>query len=242
LTLQKSVDGGATFDYAITGISGDSGFAFIAPHQMNSGNRQVVYTGGWYIWRSTNQAGTWARASALTAGDGSVSSVSSSPADANRALVGMSDGYIHYNATALSATAATAWPQTRPRAEYVSAIAHHPTDRLIAYATYSSFTGVSVYKTVDGGASWTAMPGTGANVLPKVPATAVVVDPSDGQRVYVGTDIGVYTSIDGGANWYREVTNFGHISVEALAINTTGPKYLYAFTHGRGAWRVPLNP
>jgi hypothetical protein len=242
LSLHKSVNGGANFSYAITGISGDSGFAFIAPHHMNSGDRQAMYTGGWYIWRTTNQAGNWVRASTLTAGGGSVSAVSSSPVDANRVLVGMSDGYIHATGTGLSNTTTTNWPFTRPRTDFVSAIAHHPTNPLVAYATFSAFSGVSVYMTTDGGTSWTAMPGTGANVLPKVPATAVVVDPSDGQRVYVGTDIGVYTTVDGGANWYREVTNFGHVSVEALAINSTGPKYLYAFTHGRGAWRVLINP
>ena len=87
-----------------------------------------------------------------------------------------------------------------------------------------------------------AIPGTGVNVLPQVPATAVVVDPTDGNRVYVGTDIGVYTTIDGGANWYRENTGFGNVSVESLTINGTGTRYLFAFTHGRGAWRVPLNP
>lgn len=57
---------------------------------------------------------------------------------------------------------------------------------------------------------------TGVNVLPAVPATAVAVDPSDPNRVYVGTDIGVYTSLDGGANWYKEVTGFGNVSVESL--------------------------
>ena len=242
LSLQKSVNGGTTFADAFSGIN-DNGFAFIAPHQMNAGNRQVLYTGGWFIWRTNNQAGAWTQASTLTAGDGSISSVSSSPVDANRVLVGMSDGYIHSTATGLSNTSATNWPVTRPRTAFVSAIAHHPTNALVAYATFSTFSGVSVYKTSDGGASWVAMPGTGANVLPRVPATAVVVDPSDGQRVYVGTDIGVYTTVDGGANWYREVTTFGHVSVEALDISTVGDtKFLYAFTHGRGAWRVQINP
>ena len=70
----------------------------------------------------------------------------------------------------------------------------------------------------------------------------MVVDPTNHTRIYVGTDIGVYTSTDSGANWYREVTSFGNVSVEHLEINGTGTKRLYAFTHGRGAWRVDLNP
>ncbi len=242
LSLQKSINGGANFFDAITGIAGDSGFDFIAPHHMNATTRTTLYTGGWYIWRTTNQATSWTRASAITTGDGSVSALSSSPVSANHVIVGMSDGYIHYTTTGLSNTSATVWPNARPRTVFLSAIAHDPVNSLVAYVTYSTFSGVSVYKTADGGATWTPLPGTGVNVLPRVPATAIVVDPADGQRIYVGTDIGVYTTVDGGANWYREVTNFGHVSVEALAINSVGTKYLYAFTHGRGAWRVQINP
>jgi photosystem II stability/assembly factor-like uncharacterized protein len=125
---------------------------------------------------------------------------------------------------------------------FVTNAAFAPSDANVAYITYATFSGVSVYRSADGGATWTARPGTGVNVLPAVPATAVAVDPSDPNRVYVGTDIGVYTSLDGGANWYKEVTGFGNVSVESLKINTEGAKYLYAFTHGRGAWRVAINP
>lgn len=242
LSLQRSVDGGANFSDAVNGIVADGGFDFIAPHEMNAGDRQKLFTGGWYIWRTTDQANSWTRASAITAGDGSISAIASSPTDANRVIVGMSDGYIHYSTTALSATSATSWSFQRPRSVFVSSVAFDPSNSQVAYVTYSTFSGVSVYKTSNGGANWTALPGTGVNVLPQVPATAVVVDPADSLRIYVGTDIGVYTTVDGGVNWYREVTNFGHVSIEALAINSTGTKYLYAFTHGRGAWRVAINP
>jgi hypothetical protein len=86
------------------------------------------------------------------------------------------------------------------------------------------------------------VPGTGANTLPAVPATAVVVDPTNSNRIYVGTDIGVFTTIDGGTNWYKEVTGFANAPVEWLEINASGTRRLYAFTHGRGAWRVNLIP
>ena len=241
LSIQRSTNGGATFSDAVTGIV-DNGFAFIAPFSMNTGNRQQLWTGGWYIWRTTTQANSWVRASAITAGQGSVSAVASSPSNGNNAIVGMSDGYIHYNTAALSSTSATSWPQTQPRAAFVTSAAFDPANASIAYATYATFSGLSVYKTTNAGASWVAIPGTGANVLPLVPAHTVVVDPTNSLRIYVGTDIGVYTTIDGGANWYRENTGFGNVSVDHLEINATGTKRLFAFTHGRGAWRVDLAP
>jgi hypothetical protein len=243
LSIQRSTNGGLTFADAVTGIS-ESGnnFLFIAPFAMNTTNRQQLWTGGFFIWRTTNQANNWVQASAITAGNGSVSAVATAPSNSNNVIVGMSDGYIHYNTAALSATSATNWPSTRPRAEFVSAVAFHPSNASIAYATYETFSGVSVYKTVDAGASWVAIPGAGANALPKVPAHAVAVDPTDPTRIYVGTDIGVYTTLDGGANWFREVTGFGNVSVEHLEVNGAGTQRLFAFTHGRGAWRVDLNP
>jgi len=242
LSIQRSTDGGASFSDAVTGITGDPGHLFIAPLEMNATNRQVLTSGGWYIWRTTDQANNWVQASAITAGDGSVSTIASAPTDSNRAIVGMSDGYVHYTSTFLSNTSATNWPQTRPRTVFVTSAAFAPSDANVAYITYATFSGASVYRSANGGATWTSVPGTGVNVLPAVPATAVAVDPSDPNRVYVGTDIGVYTSLDGGANWYKEVTGFGNVSVESLKINTEGAKYLYAFTHGRGAWRVAINP
>ncbi|MEJ6003925.1 hypothetical protein WG899_00060 [Paucibacter sp. AS339] len=241
LSIQKSSNGGATFSDAVAGIS-DNGFAFIAPFHMNAGNKQHLWTGGWDIWRTTNQASNWDHASNSTPGNGSVSAVAASPSNTSRVIIGMSDGYIIYNTNALTATGSTVWPNSRPRTDYVGGIAFDPNDSNVAYAAYENFSGLSVYKTTNAGASWVAVPGAGVNVLPKVPAHTVVVDPSNSARVYVGTDIGVYTSIDGGANWYRENTGFGNVSVEHLEINSQGSPYLYAFTHGRGAWRVPLNP
>lgn len=241
LSIQRSTNGGASFADAISGIS-DSGFAFIAPFAMNQTNRQELWTGGWYIWRTTNQGGNWTRASAITPGNGSIAAVATAPTNSNNVIVGMSDGYILFNNAALTSNSSTNWASTRPRTAYVSSVAFDPTDANIAYATYETFTGNSVYKSVNGGASWVAIPGSGLNVLPQVPANTVAVDPTQPTRLYVGTDIGVYTSMDGGANWYPEVTGFGHVSVEHLEINTTGTKRLYAFTHGRGAWRVDLNP
>ena len=241
LSIQKSTDGGANFSDAVSGIN-DPGFAFIAPFFMNPGNRQHLWTGGWDIWRTTNQAGTWQHASNSTPGQGSVAAIAAAPGDTNKVIFGMSDGYLGFNTAALSATGATTWSFTQPRTAFVSSVAFDPTDSTIAYATYATFSGSSVYRSTNSGASWVAVPGTGLNVLPRVPAHSVVVDPTNHTRIYVGTDIGVYTSTDSGANWYREVTSFGNVSVEHLEINGTGTKRLYAFTHGRGAWRVDLNP
>ena len=69
LSIRRSQDGGATFADATTGIL-DPGFDFIAPFHMNAAVPQQLFAGGWYIWRTLNQATSWQRASAITPGSG----------------------------------------------------------------------------------------------------------------------------------------------------------------------------
>ena len=239
-SLQRSTNGGATFSSVTSTITG-SGFLFIAPFAMNQGNRQQLWTGGFDIWRTTNQATSWDRAtgSSGTCGVGAISAIATHPLDGNRVLVGMSDGCYHYSHAALSAPNTGTWPGGGTIATgNISWMAWDPTNLNVAYATVSNFTTTTVLKTIDGGMTWAPSMGAGATALPQVPALTVIVNPDDPQQVYVGTDLGVFTSIDGGASWYLENTGFANVPVESLQFSQSTPRYLYAFTHGRGAWRV----
>ena len=243
LSIARSTNGGATFAAATSGITGDNGFLFIAPFAMNEGSRQHLWTGGYSIWRTTNQATSWQRTTGnnQTCGNGNVSAVAAHPLDPNRVLVGMSDGCFHYNHAALAATNAGAWPGGGAIANgYISWMAWDPTNINVAYATVSNFGVTNLLKSVDGGVTWAARTGSGGTALPQIPALSVAVSPIDPQQVFVGTDLGVFTSVDGGASWYVENTGFANTPVESLRVSDSNPRQLVAFTHGRGAWRVPL--
>ncbi|MBK8286861.1 MAG: hypothetical protein IPK97_19460 [Ahniella sp.] len=239
-SLKRSTDGGVSFSAANTGITG-SGFLFIAPFTMANVNKDEIWTGGFDIWRSTNQATSWARATGVTStcGSGSISAIAVHPADGNRVLVGMSDGCFHYNYSALTAPDTGFWPGTGSilAANYVSWIAWHPTDPLIAYATISSFGVNNLFKSTNGGQTWAASVGAGATALPQIPALTVAVNPNFPDQVFVGTDLGVFTSIDAGATWYVENTGFAKTPVESMKFDAAGNN-LFAFTHGRGAWKT----
>lgn len=240
-SLRKSTNGGATFADAITGLNG-SGFLFIAPFEMNRSNRNHIWTGGFDIWLSQNQATTWARMTGSngTCGLGSISAVASHPLNPNRVLVGMSDGCFHYNHAALTPVAGL-WPGGGTIAGgYISSMAWDPNDINVAYATVSGFLSTTVMRSNDGGVTWSSRMGTGITSLPQVPAHSVVVNPADSSQVFVGTDVGVFTSVDGGASWYRENTGFANVVVEHLALSEAAPYKLFAFTHGRGAWMTTL--
>ncbi len=242
ISVHKSTNGGASFNLAVNGIS-DSGL-FITPYVMDPSDPQRLFLGGnLYIWRTKNGAASWQQASAITPGTGSVSAITISPTNANFALGGMSDGFIIRTDQALTSTASTNWPSVQPRSGYVSSLAFDPTNKDIAYATYSTFGGVHVWKTVNAGASWTGLNGTGTGVLPDVPVHSIVVDPTNTMRLYIGTDVGVFSSVDGGTTWAVENTNFANVITEWLTINSTSnTTQLFAFTHGRGAWKATANP
>jgi photosystem II stability/assembly factor-like uncharacterized protein len=249
LSIRRSIDGGTTFVPATSGIAESSGnFLFINTFMMDPSIPQRLWTGGRSLWRTSDGASVWTQASAPLSADRSVSAIAIAPTNSNRVLVGLSGstvggGFIHRNDAALTSNSATVWPGVQPRAGFVSWVTFDPADENVAYATYTTFGGFHVYKSTDAGATWASIDGAGATAIPDVPVHCIVVDPSDSQRLYIGTDIGVFVSLDGGANWARENTGFANVATESLAIGSLGlNNVLFAFTHGRSAWRVTLGP
>ncbi|MGH3657798.1 MAG: hypothetical protein ACRDUA_14175, partial [Micromonosporaceae bacterium] len=244
LSLRKSTNGPAgPFSLATSGIAEDSSnFLFIAPFHMARANPQVLFNGGWFIWRTTNQAGSWQQASAITPGSGSISALTTFPGDANRALVGMSDGYILRSTSALTTDSSTSWDNLRPRTGHVSSLMFHPTNNQVAYATYSTFGGgAHLWRTTDGGATWSARDGSGGTALPDIPAHSLAINPDNPAHLYLGTDLGVFVSLDEGLTWARENAGYANVATEKLVINTVaGVNTLFAFSHGRSAYKVQL--
>ncbi|HVR07230.1 MAG TPA: hypothetical protein VMW75_04225 [Thermoanaerobaculia bacterium] len=243
LSIQKSIDGAKTFANAVAGIV-DNNFLFITPFIMDSTNPQRLWTGGAYLWVTNNGAARWSRASARIAGSlqSAISAIAASPADSNHMLMGTAEGVIHRNSAALSSTGNTRWPFAKPRVGYVSSLAFDPTNTSVAYATYATFGGTHVWKTTDGGATWTGIDGSGSGALPDIPAESIVVDPANPTNLYLGTDAGVFVSTDGGQSWAVELTGFPDAVADQLVMfaDQTGSRSVYAFTHGRGTWRVNL--
>jgi hypothetical protein len=247
LSIAKSTNGGSTWADATSGIGENpNDFLFIAPFIMDPSNTQRLWTGGHFLWRTTNGAGAWTQASAVLPGTGSVSAIAVAPSNANVALAGMSSGGVIVRTNiAVTSTSSTVWAAAVPRTGYVAGLTFDPGNANIAYAAYSTFnTNVGdnhIYKSTDGGATWVGIDGSGMTGLPDVPAHGITVDPHNASRLYVGTDLGVFVSVDGGANWARENTGFANVITESLTVNTVGQtSTLFAFTHGRGAWRVTI--
>jgi hypothetical protein len=239
--IAKSTNGGQNFSEALNGIlgSGDTGL-FITPFVMDPSNASRLWTGGSYLWRTVDGAANWQKASTLLSGK--VSAIAVSPTNPNHVLVGTQYGSIYRSTSALSAGNGTTWASAFPQGGYVSSLAFDPTNDNIAYATYSNFETQHVWRTTDGGATWAAIDGSGTTKLPDIPAHSIVIDPVRPARLYLGTDLGVFISRNSGLTWSVENTGFPNTVTESLSMKAANPATLYAFTHGRGAWRVPTAP
>ncbi|WP_052713088.1 rhombosortase-dependent cadherin domain-containing protein [Pseudoalteromonas rubra] len=232
LSIQKSTDGGVTFADSFNGITGD-GFPFITRFEMAPSNPQVLWIGGNQLWRTTDQAENWVAGSPVL--DSSVYAIGIAPQDENIVAAGTREGYIYINYAAGEADAEQPWHSFKIGAEderaTISAIAFDPTDAQIAYATVSTFDQAHVWKTTDGGKNWLPID----KDIPNVPATSVAVDPNNAQRVIIGTDLGVFISTDGGENWFADGSGLANTNVAKVTFHGNE---IFAFTHGRSAYKV----
>ena len=242
VSIQRSINGGASYAEATNGINDAT--IFIMPFVLDQRAPDRLYAGGSRLWRTNNQGRNWSAASAALGASflHRISAIAVSPVDNNLLLLGNSFAiYRSANASTLGTTSVLA--SVSPRAGWVSSLTYDPVEANIAYATYSSFGGAHVWRSADGGGTWTAIDGSGAGQLPDIPVHHLVIDPNNRTRLYIGTDIGVFVSLDGGQSWAQENAGFANVIVERLAIAADAPggvPMLFAFTYGRGVWRAPL--
>jgi uncharacterized repeat protein (TIGR01451 family) len=258
-TFQKSTNGGASFVAARTGISGDT-FPFTAVFRMDPNTSARLWYAGRFMWRTDNSAGNWTRTSDAQQTGGSVTAIAIAPGNSNKVINGAVSGQLRRTTIGTTATSTsvlnTTWLQSfTPRGNNLGSISwveYDPSNTNTVWTTVSNFNSASsgngfghVFKSTDSGATWTLADGNqtpaNPNSIPDIPAWAVVVDPNNSNRIYVGTDLGVFVTLDGGANWLKETTGFSNVVVKSLEIkNVGGVSTIYAFTHGRSAFKVAI--
>lgn len=138
-----------------------------------------------------------------------------------------------------------------PSGEWVGAFAMSPFNEntllvnLCASAQHSCTTaGARLYRSLDGGVSWTSLPGTGIDAAARVFELAFARDVQN--RVYLATSAGVYRSSDGGTTWALYGAGVHPTIVQAMAVAPSDSNYLYAgssfFDPAVGSWQTSSLP
>lgn len=230
---------------------------FISPFVTDRNALSDVYAGGNNLWKSTKgfdtRSSDWTSVATTGAGH-SITALDVKGGKGYAAWCGPCwPGYVSETGfqRGMIANTGSGWkPLTLPAnfpARYVTGVAVDPSDTSgkTAYVSISGYarhwqigptdpgTG-HVFRTTDGGATWSDLSGSGATGLVDAPANDVEV--VDGHLV-VATDVGVYTSpTTAGGTWKRVGNGLPNVITVDLSVTSDGR--ILAATHGRGLWVI----
>ncbi len=250
-----------TADYLHNGLSLTDSVLFYAPMALGPGAPNTVYFGTDRLYRSTNRGDNMtvvsqsplAQTSAGPPPIGSpVSSIGIWPGGDNVRIVGLQNGQVWATSTGSSTLVditSGSFP-TNPNGsltnKFVGRAVVDPNNKNVAYVTFSFFApaGQGIWKITNLDAAAGASPAApvwaaAGNGIPSIPINALVIDPTNSNNLFAGTDIGVYNSTDGGANWAPFGTGLPRSAVFDLQIQPSF-RLLRAATHGRGVWETSL--
>jgi photosystem II stability/assembly factor-like uncharacterized protein len=218
-----------------SGISLTDAAQFIPPLVIDPTDPKVLYFGTQKLYRTADRADNWTAISPNFSG--TITTIAPAPSNPSMVYVGNNAAQVQVTTNLSTWTLSTSGLPLR----VVTDIAVDRTDANTAYVTFSGFNASTavqghVFRTVNGGATWTNVSGN----LPDIPANAVAVDPVSRGVVMVGTDLGVFISSDSGATWTIVDDGMPNVAVFDIAYNqNTGA--LIAATHGRGMFKLQLN-
>jgi hypothetical protein len=249
LTLGRTTNGGLNIFQSRSGLDpvfasniGPEGNYLFIPPLTHDPASNVVWLGGEFLYQGVTFGLAWSKVPSSRTQEGArISAIAVSPISNATVFAGTDRGHIMRTTNGTQLVSAMTFTTAQPRQGWVTSIAVDPGTGAV-YATYGNFGGAHVFRSLDNGETWHSLDGAGPTALPDIPVHSIVVDPDDSQRLYLGTDLGVMVSVDGGRTWMTEETGFGPAVTMWLSLIRTpsGQKQLFAFTHGRGAWRVTL--
>lgn len=240
--LMKSIDGGFTFNRALTGIDRNEVRNWSTPVVMDPSNSNILYYGAERIYHTYDGAQNWTAISPELSPSqselyGTVTTIAVAPSNFRVIYAGTDDGHLW-----ISKDAGLTWNEITngtPQ-RWITRVAIDPKNENIAYATYSGLKWRDdtphVFKTVNAGQSWQNI---SAN-LPQAPVNAFAIDPLKTSVLYLGSDVGAFVSTNGGISWSVLGEGLPIVPVYDMKIH---PKehFLIAGTHGRSAYKINLD-
>lgn len=213
-------------------ITAGSGIAVGAPFvwtlKMNTVNPQTLYAGLADVYKTTDKGDNWVN---LNSGAGPIKYIET---------FGDNIMVIGENSVQKSSNDGLNWsPITEPDASArMNSLSLNQNSSNVIYASVSGYNdGSKVYKSIDGGSTWTNI----SAGLPNVVMTQVVLKQNQGANeiLFAGTELGVYYKV-GADDWTKLGQGLPNVNVKDIEINYTVDK-LVAATYGRGLWNIDIN-
>jgi len=219
--------------------------AFSAPLVIDPTTPTILYSGEDQVYRTANSGANWTNIGPANS-TGKITAMTLSPPATM--YVGYTTQHLDANGNLTSTTGTVwvsqnvqgttpTWAQLGTVSDSISGLAVDPNDSTVVYVSVNSYQATAsqhLYRGSSVGGAFTDI----STTLPNVPFQSVTVDPVNHQTVYAGGYRGVYRSTDGGSNWTQFGANLPNAEVYYL-LPVSGT--LYAFTHGRGIWKVSIN-
>lgn len=213
--------------------------AWVTPYIMDPSNSAVLYAGYDRVWKTADRGNTWTQASQVLSGTTKLRSLAIAPSNTNY-LYAADLGNMWKTADA----GATNWsavtlPSTATSVTYIAVKNNDPNIIWISYGGFNA--GSKVYRSADGGTSWTNI----SSGLPNIPVMCVIqyTAAPDREVLFAGTDAGVYVK-NGSNDWEAFNSGLPNVVVTELEVyydQASGANKLRAGTYGRGLWETAIS-
>ena len=240
--LNKSTDGGQSFDYIAGQMSGDR-VNWSAPIVMHPTDPQTLYFGTYRVWKSTIGGWGWTAVSGdLTDGDDgstyhTVTTLAISPIDPEIVVAGTDDGNVH-----ISIDGGDSWDDISAGLpeRWITRVAADPNDVNTIYVTVSGFRWDEdephVLMSTNLGETWVNI----SSDLPPLPVNAIAADPENPGYLFIGTDAGVFFTENYGDSWLNIMNGLPNVAVTSMKLHNETRKLVIG-TYGLSAYSLNLD-
>jgi hypothetical protein len=244
LQLYRSLDGGKKTVSIYKGIAdakNSKAARSTAPFVLDPNDSKVLLAGGKSLWRSTDaraEQPTWKE---IKSSIGTlISAVAVARGSSDTIWVGHENGTLFRtsNGTAES----PAWKRVNhaqlPRKRLCTRITIDPGNPKRVFVMYEAYATDVIWRTEDGGTTWTVMPINLGNSTLIIPARDLAIHPANPHCLYAATDFGLFASENDGQAW--SPTNEGPTGCRISQLMWMD-KTLVAATGGRGVFQIDLS-
>ncbi|MBL7786989.1 MAG: T9SS type A sorting domain-containing protein [Chitinophagales bacterium] len=243
--IYRTTDGGESFDWSVAGIVPEDRRSWDMQYIMSQHNPDVLYTGTYRMYKSTNGGETWDTISpdlsdglVYAARFHTITTLAESPINANLLYAGTVDANV-WRTTNGGETWDSIHHNGLPN-RYISCLRASSNDANTIFVSLSGYKSndfvAHIYKSTNKGNTWQNIGGD----MPTIAVNDLYVMPQSDLIIFAATDAGVYGTIDGGTHWERLGEGMPMVPVYDLDYNPVSQQ-LIAATFARSIMTYPLN-